>query len=272
MKKIARFVAASVCLCFSVGASAEVSPAELELTRTYFAMGAMATSDSFECFGDEQVNKINQQLDRVREMASDSDDSVGLMVSQGTRLISRYVDLLSCADVLAITTRLQTIESQTDPEISEYMGLIFGREILIGMINAASIEAKMMNNLAYGDAAILSGDVNDLLYELARDQIEFSLLLLNDFDIGVDSQYLYKHMLERGDELDNPVETDDKIFAAIRPSVGRIYRKMGMVLLDLDTKGDEANQIEALFDYALDTNSHLYRVNSTILNSFPSGI
>ena len=204
-------------------------------------------------------------------MASDSDDSVGLMVSQGTRLISRYVDLLSCADVLAITTRLQAIESQTDPETSEYMGLIFGREILIGMINAASIEAKMMNNLAYGDAAILSGDVNDLLYEL-RVTRSSSLLLLNDFDIGVDSQYLYKYMLERGDELDNPVETDDKIFAAIRPSVGRIYRKMGMVLLDLDTKGDQANQIEALFDYALDTNSHIYRVNSTILDSFPSGI
>jgi len=45
-----------------------------------------------------------------------------------------------------------------------------------------------------------------------------------------------------------------------------------MVLLDLDTKGNEANQIEALFEYALDTNSHLYRVDRTILDSFPSGI
>lgn len=270
--KISKLIAVSICLWFSGGASANVSPAELELTRTYFAMGTMATSDTFECFDDEQVIKINQQLDYTREMASESDDSVGLMVGQGTRLISRYVDLLSCADFQAITTRLQTIESQTDPEMTDYMGLIFGREILIGMINAASIQAKMMNNLGYGDAAILSGDVNDLLYELARDQIEFSLLLLNDFDIGVDSQYLYKYMLERGEELDTPVETDDEIFATIRPSVGRIYRKMGMVLLDLDTQGDEANQIEALFDYALDTNSHLYLVNSAILDSFPAGI
>ena len=205
-------------------------------------------------------------------MASDTGESVDLMVGQGTRLISRYVDLLSCADVSALTKRFQIIESETDPEIREYLGLIFGRELLIGMINAASIEAKMMNNLAYGDAAVLSGDVNDLLYELARDQIEFAMLLLNDFDVGVDSQYLYKYLLERGDDLDGPVETDDQIFAAIRPSVGRIYRKMGMVLLDLDTNGDEGNQIGALFEFALDTNRHLHEINRTILSSFPSGI
>lgn len=270
--KMARFMAVSICLSFSVGTSADPNLAELDLAKTYFAVGVMASSDTFECFDDSQVAKINQQLDGFREMALDSDESVRLMVGQGTRLISRYVDLLSCADVTALRKRFQTIEPETDPEISDYLGLIFSRELLIGMINIASIEAKMMNNLAYGDAAVLSGDVNDLLYELARDQIEFAMLLLNDLDIGVDSQYLYKYLLERGDELDSPLETDDQIFATIRPSVGRIYRKMGMALLDLDTKGDEANQIDALFKYVLDIKSHLHTVNSTILDSFPSGI
>ena len=53
--KIARSMAVSICLSFSVGTSADVNPAELDLARTYFAMGALATSDTFECFGDSEV-------------------------------------------------------------------------------------------------------------------------------------------------------------------------------------------------------------------------
>ena len=40
--KMSKIITVSICLWFS-GCMADVSPAELELTRTYFAMGTMAT-------------------------------------------------------------------------------------------------------------------------------------------------------------------------------------------------------------------------------------
>ena len=43
-----------------------------------------------------------------------------------------------------------------------------------------------------------------------------------------------------------------------------------MVLLDLDTKGDQANQIEALFDYALIIIAISRQQHDP--DSFPSGI
>ena len=135
------------------------------------------------------------------------------------------------------------------------------------MINA-SIQAKMMDSLAYGDAAILSGDVNDLLTSSPVTRLS-SLSYSLTTSISVSIQYLYKYMLEREEKSSIlPSKPTTKYSPPLDPPLP-VYRKMGWSCRPR-YQGDEANQIEALFEYALDTNSHLYRVNSTIW-TLPSG-
>ena len=259
-------------LCGNSPVSAGESVAEQELVRLYFGMGATASSETFQCLGEEQKLRLDKQLEQMREQSTQEDLNVQVILRQGLRLTSQYADSLTCVTMSDFANRLELIEAEPDPEYSEYLSFTFGRELLLEMIKNASIEAKMMNNFAYGNADLFSGDTNELLYQLARDQIEFSLVLLNDYDIGIDTKYLYTYLLERSEELGTATQTDDAVFAGVRKPVGAIYRKMGMILLGLDSKEENANYLEVIIDYAEDTRGRLQTINNTILNSLPSAI
>ena len=259
-------------LCASSSVSAGESVLEQELIRLYFGMGATASSETFQCLGEEQKLGLDKQLEKMREQSTQENSNVQVILRQGLRLTSQYADSLTCATMNDFAYRLQLIEEEPDPDYSEYLSFTFGRELLLEMIKNASIEAKMMNNFAYGNADFFSGDTNELLYQLARDQIEFSLVLLNDYDVGIDTKYLYTYLLERSEELEIATQTEDAVFADVRKPVGAIYRKMGMILLGLDAKEENANYLEAIIDYAEDTRGRLQSINNTILNSLPSAI
>lgn len=258
---------------FGLTAVADEKQLEQDLVRLYFGLGATASADSFECLEPERKLQLDEQLEKMLQRSDAAQLNVRVILRKGLRLTEQYSDSLTCVAMNDFADRLQLIEMESDPEYSDYLSFSFGRELLLEMIRNASIEAKMMNNFAYGDADLLSGDTNELLYELARDQIEFALVLLNDYDVGIDTKYFYKYLLERSEELEANIATEDKVFVAVRPAVGAIYRKMGMVLLGVDANEEGTGKyLEALIDYAEDTRWRIQSINNTILNSLPPAI
>lgn len=258
--------------CFGSSSYANGNLVEQGLVRAYFGMAAIASSQDFVCLNKEQKYNLDEQLKRIREQSMEVDASIQLIVNQGVRLTQQYAESISCTVMQDYANRLQLISEEADTDYAEYMEFSFGRELLLGMIKNASIDAEMMVNFAYGSEDVLSGDTNELLYQLSRDQVEFSLAILNDYDIGIDTKSFYTYLLKQSEKLESSVDSDDQTFKAVRASVSPIYRKMGMVLLSLDAKDADADFIEALVDFANDTRQHLNAINMIVIDSLPAAI
>ena len=257
---------------FSISTHA-IDNGELEVVRSYFTVGLMSSSDEFVCFTDNDVEQINAHLIPPRgdnppvpsEMTSDE-----LITYDGTRFINRMMQLSHCDTVDAMVNRVETTVGPD--EVSDFELQLLVRQVLLLMVENFTIEASMMNHLNYGDPDIFSGEANILFYELARDQIEFSLLLMNVMDFeDIDTKYLYRFFLERSDEL---LETtsEDPLVQRVSPSVGKIYQKMGLFLINAESFEDGGDLFDPLLEFLLEINPHVYSMNNAVVNSLPQGI
>lgn len=251
---------------------AVASQLEQGLIRLYFGIGAAASSENFECLDENQIQRLDQEIAQMKERALLADQNTQVMLNQGLRLTTQYIDSITCGVLNDFGKRLQGIEAESDTEYAEFLAFAFGRELMLEMIGNASIDTKMMTVLSYGSPDVLGSESNEILYQMSRDQIEFSLALLNDYDIGIDMTSFYTYLLERAEALEAPVESNDSVYLEIRPSISEIYRKMGMTLLRIDAQDGDANYIEAIIKFTEGSRQHLQSVNYAILSSLPDAI
>lgn len=267
------FSASLLFLSIFSTSSHAIDNGELEVIRSYFTVNLMAASDGFECFTDNEINQINDHLQSSRgdpipdpsEMTPDD-----LIVYDGAKLINRMLQISDCNTLASTLTRVDMIMGADDA--SDFDLKLLARQFLLILVDSFTIEASMMNHLNYGDPDIFSGDANNLFYDLARDQIEFSLLLMNVIDFeDIDTKYLYKFFLERSDELlEN--DSEDPLVRRVSPSVGKIYQKMALLLMDAESNENESDLFEQLLDFLIEVNPHIYAVNKAVVDSLPQGI
>lgn len=275
MWKLKSLTVNALLLFISFGSTPSYAVAnhELEAIRSYFTISLMAASDEFECFTDNDVTQINKHLElSIGEESPDPSEmnSDELIAYDGAKLINRVMQLSHCDNVSSLLNRVDT--TITPDEISDFDFKLLVRQVLLLMVETFTLEASMMNHLNYGDPDILSGAANNLFYELARDQLEFSLVLINvtDFE-DIETKYLYKFFLERSDELLG-TNSEDALVQQVSPSIGKIYQKMGLFLIDAESFEDSTDLFEPLLEFVVDINPHVYKVNKLVLDSLPQGI